>query len=193
LSWTRLDDGWTDRHEFDGLPFDARWHYLALIQWCCRTARWDGTVRARDARRCSDVDEPADVLAALITAGLLVGEGTDYRIVHIDDHIPPPHLRDEKRKSDQRERQQRARAHRIGRHDWCLDTASCRASVTGDVTRDPGTGRDGPGREELQALEVPSDNGWPDVIYPPGHVEARCSDCGWAKDSDGHAANCAAA
>lgn len=152
MSWTRLDDAWTDQAAFDGVPHDARWHYLALIQWCSRTGRYDGVVRASDARRCSDVDDPGAALAALAARGLVEQLDDAVRVVRIAEHVPPPHLRDEARKSAQAERKRRERAHRRGDHSGCRPDRCPQA-----VTRDVGTGRDG----ETVVLPSPP---------PPTHV-----------------------
>lgn len=138
MTWGRFDDGFTDRPVWEGMPYEVRWHYVAMIMWCCRTGRYDGTIRGADARRCSDLDDPAAALAALVTAGLLAEADGGYRLVLIDEHALPAHLRDENRKPAQRDRKRRSRA-RTDR------------PVTGDVTRDTGSGRDGPGRGEPPA------------------------------------------
>lgn len=71
MTWTRLDDGWTDQQVFDAIPYEIRWHYLSMIQFCSRTARYDGIVREEDARRCSDVSDPDIANTTLVAAGLL--------------------------------------------------------------------------------------------------------------------------
>jgi hypothetical protein len=151
MSWTRLDDGWTDRPIFEQLPYDVRWHYLALVQFCSRTSRYDGIVRAADARRCSDVPDPAAATTALVNAGLLVAYEDGFRLPLIDEHTPPPHLRDETRKAGQKARKRRERLHKSGNHSDCL--AEHCSYVTGDVTRDTGTGQDRTGRDRKSSAE----------------------------------------
>lgn len=145
VSWTRLDDGWTDQRVFEGVPFDARWHYLAMVQFCSRNGRYDGTMRAVDALRCSDVDDPMTALGVLAAAGLVDVDDTTVRVVHIELHIPPPHLRDEDRKRRQRDDTRRHRAHRSGDHSMC-GAGKC-ADVSAEVSTYTGTGRDGTGQD----------------------------------------------
>lgn len=164
MSWTRLDDGWTDRPVLAGLPYDVRWHYLALVQFCSRTSRYDGLVRGADARRCSDVIDPAGALQTLVDHGLLVLEEDGYRVVQIDEHVLPPHLRDEQRKASQRERKRRERAHRTGNHAYCQPDRC--EEVTRDITSDVGTGRDGQGSPPAVTKDVTRDASWPPVAQP---------------------------
>ena len=89
MTWTRLDDGWTERADLAELPLATRWHYLALIQFCSRTGRLDGVVRLADARRCSDVDNPDDAHESLITAGLLERRDGGFALLEIYEHVPP--------------------------------------------------------------------------------------------------------
>lgn len=149
MTWTRLDDGWCERQVFEELPYEARWHYLAMIQFCSRNHRYDGVMRGVDARRCSDLDDPATAVAMLAAAGLLEVSDTSVRVVHIEEFIPPPHLRDEERKRRQREEKRRSRLHRSGDHSICLPS-HCPHSptdVTADVSTDTGTGQDRTGRD----------------------------------------------
>lgn len=144
MTWTRLDDGWTDRLIFEDLPYDVRWHYLAMVQFCSRTSRYDGFVRASDARRCSDVPDPAAALVALHNVGLVAPGDGGYLLPFIAEHVPPPHLRDEKRKEAQRERKRRERQHKRGDHTYCThDPEEDLSRVTSPVT----SGRDGTGRD----------------------------------------------
>lgn len=153
MSWTKLDDLWTERVEALGLTLAARWHYLALIQRCSRLGVRDGTIRRVDARRASDVEDPGEALAELTRAGLLRNDGSTVTVVNIAEHIPSE-AQLAKTAAD-RERQQRHRAHKKGDHSLC-DPRNCDVlrggapSVTRDVTppvtRDVGTGRDGTGQ-----------------------------------------------
>lgn len=145
MSWTRLDDLWTDSAVLADLDYEARWHYLALIQFCSRTDAHDGIVRAADARRCSDVPDPARVLVALAAVGLIehTPDGR-VKVPRIADHIPPPHIR--KNAEQTKIRMSRLRAHKAGDHSKCLPgncpEAPVTGSVTAEVTRNTGTGRD---------------------------------------------------
>lgn len=162
LTWTRLDDGWTDRPILEQLPYETRWHYLAMVQFCSRTNRYDGLMRPADARRCSDVADPAMAVQELLDVGLLAAVDGAIKVVEIEHHVPPPHLRDEARKQASRERKARERAHKAGDHSYCLPDHCQSAShpVASEVTRDVGTGRDGTGRAGAQQSE--DDLGTPD-------------------------------
>jgi len=167
MSWTRLDDLWTEQPIFESVSLSARWHYLAMIQACSRTERVDGRLSARAARRCSDVDDPDTALVELAAVRLIVTEGEDYRLPLIGDHVPPPSVREASKRG--KERMRRHRAHRAGDHTMCLpancpEASAVAGEVTGntsnadenrgehardvaaDVARNTGTGRDGTGR-----------------------------------------------
>lgn len=145
MTWTRLDDAWTDSPQLAELSFQTRWHYLALIQFCSRTDRLDGVLRIADARRCSDVDDPSAALAELEAAGLItVLNGGQVKVADIDKHVPPPHVRRNAEQSKVRMR--RKRKHDSGDHSDCLPGRCPQVTVTSDVTRNTGTGRDGTGR-----------------------------------------------
>lgn len=160
MTWTRLDDTWTDDQVLAELSFADRWHYLAMIQFCSRTKKYDGILRPADARRCSDHPEPGAALSNLEAVGLVINVGNGYKLPLIDDHIPPPSVREASEKSKVRMR--RMRQHKEGNHADCLpkhcDQAPTTGEVTGDVTRNTGTGQDGTGRasdvEEVQEVGV---------------------------------------
>lgn len=133
MSWTRLDDGFTDRPVFDGLPFEVRWHYLALVQFCSRTSRYDGVIRKADARRCSDVSDPAGAMVLLSGAGLAVVRDDDVVLPLLEEHIPPPSMRDETRKERQRAEKRRSRLHACEDHSECLPER-CRKATAPDVS-----------------------------------------------------------
>lgn len=156
MSWTRLDDGWTDSTDFADLDHATRWHYLAMIQFCSRTQKYDGLMRRGDALRCSDVDDPGGALAALAAEGLIAIEDKHVRVLRIDEHVPPPSVRESAEKTKVRVR--RHRKHSNGDHSECLpancDQAPTPSDVTGDVTRYSGTGRAGTGSSCSDASEV---------------------------------------
>lgn len=175
MTWTRLDDGWTDKPELEDLDFADRWHYLAMIQFCSRVGRYDGVIRNVDARRCSDHPDPARALTNIASAGLIAVEGRAYRIVQIDEHVPPPSVRNSAEQA--KVRQRRSRAHRSGDHSMCI-FGSCpeaprpddvTGDVTSDVTGDIGTGRDGTG-QAVYAVGTPATGervtGWDVVAIP---------------------------
>lgn len=155
MTWTRLDDGWTERQVFEQLPYEARWHYLAMIQFCSRNHRYDGVMRAIDARRCSDLDDPTTAVAMLAAVGLVEVTDTSVRVVHIEESIPPPHMRDEERKRRQREEKRRSRLHRNGDHSMCLPgrCSHVTSPVTSAVTSVLTPGRDRTGQDGENPLD----------------------------------------
>jgi hypothetical protein len=166
LTWTRLDDTWTDKPQLEDLDFAARWHYLAMIQFSCRNGRHDGVIRNVDARRASDHPDPARALSELAAAQLISVEGNAYRILHIADHVPPA---DVVRRAEQAKiRKRRERAHKNGDHalclpDHCLHAPGGVTPESRNVTRDTGTGQDGTGRAEDNRGSTESGNviEWP--------------------------------
>lgn len=176
MSWTRLDDTWTDNTVLADLSFEDRWHYLAMIQFCSRTQKFDGIVRAVDARRCSDHPAPEAAHANLINIGLLVSLGNAFKLTQIDDHIPPPSVRENSEKS--KVRMKRMRQHRLGDHSTCLPdncpeagvvAAEVSPPVTGDVTRNTGTGQDRTG--QVPRTSQPKQNQPP--THPPTGPSSR--------------------
>lgn len=150
MTWTRLDDGWTDSTDFADLDHATRWHYLAMIQFCSRTQKYDGLMRLGDARRCSDVDDPGGAIAALAADGLIALEDKYVRVLRIEEHVPSVAKRAETEQA--RLRKRRSRAHQAGDHSTCLPATCNQAPAEPadrdshrDVTRDVGTGRAGAG------------------------------------------------
>lgn len=170
MSWTKLSDDWTDRADLAGLSFEDRWHYLAMIQLCSRSGRVDGLLRVVDARRCSDHPDPAGAITRLAAAGKLEVIKEGVRLVEIEDHVPPPSVRNKAEQDKLRKRRQRA--HHAGDHSQCL-AANCE-HVTGHVTRDSGTGQDGP----VQADSASNVTEWPTAEIPSGVA-------GWVEQPDG--------
>lgn len=119
MGWTRLDDGWSDQQILAGLPVETRWHYLAMIQYCSRTQRFDAFIRAVDAKRCSDIDHPDAALRQLVDVGLIVADRGGYVVVKMEeDHAPPLWVRN--RTESNKQAQRRKRAHDAGQHSLCL-------------------------------------------------------------------------
>lgn len=145
MTWTRLDDLWTERPELESLSFPDRWHYLAMIQLCSRKKQYDGIVRHVDASRCSDHPDPAGALQRIAEQNLIEVVAGGYQVLEIDNHIPPPYVR--KKSEGDRVRKQRSRAHRGGDHSMCLPEF---CEVTRDQNRDSRTGQDGTGQAITQ-------------------------------------------
>jgi hypothetical protein len=158
VTWTRLDDTWTDKPELEDLDFATRWHYLAMIQFCCRNDRRTGVIRHIDAMRVSDHPVPSRALAELAQAGLLAVEGKAYRLLEIGEHVPPQYVIN--RREQDKIRKRRERAHKNGDHSLCYKpscpyAAGFRPDSHADSPQDShaeshaesrdGTGRDGTG------------------------------------------------
>lgn len=156
MTWTRLSDNWTERADLGHLSHADRWHYLSLIVLCSRSGALDGRLRLVDARRASDHEDPGAALSRLLDLGLIEMTGTGVRVLEIDDHVPPPSVREASEKAKYRMR--RSRAHKEGNHSMCLpkycDEAPASGDVTSDVTRNTGTGRDGTGQDYSEASET---------------------------------------
>lgn len=184
MTWTRLDDAWSEQTVLEDLSFEDRWHYLTIIQRCNRTDSYDGLIRSTDARRCSDHPDPAAANARLVDAGLLeIVPGGKYRVVNIDDHTPPPWVR--KKTERDRTDKRRKRAHDSGDHSLCRPDAPCvDTTVVTTVVSDSRTGQDRPGRDVVKntnreakkpALKlVPPTSTWPVVSVPAGPVCDVC-------------------
>lgn len=183
MSWTRLDDRWTDSPELRDLSMEARWHYLCMIQFCSRTATYDGIMRARDARRCSDVDDPAGALAALDGAGLIRAEGDRIHLLRLEQHIPSPSVRENAERSKIRMR--RHRKHKNGDHSECLPETCSHAhegrNATAPVTRNTGTGQDRTGQDKAGVTE-PFENAEQVSIWPVAVPGGKGVTSGQAQD-----------
>jgi hypothetical protein len=180
MTWTRLDDSFTDLPDLAPLDHATRWHYLSLVQFCSRTARYDGRMPLVDALRASDHPEPATALTALGAAGLIVFVGREVTLPRIADHVPPPSMR-----VMSTERVHRKRAHDAGDHSLCLPKARCKRdetrSETRSETRFPGTGQDGTGQDtqvgtRASAPEAAPVTEWETAPIPNG-TEEPCTDC----------------
>lgn len=120
MPWTRFDDGWTDQQPMEELSYEARWHYVAMIQFCSRTKRFDGSISVKDARRCSDVPDPEACLQELYDVGLILRKEQGDYVVHRmeEDHAPPVWVRNKTEQNKMAQR--RKRAHESGEHSYCL-------------------------------------------------------------------------
>lgn len=141
MTWGRYDDGWTDRPIWQNVDHASRWHLVCLVQFCCRTERWDGRIPLATARRLSDVDDPDLALDMLVAAKLIKVRKDTLTVVEIESHIPPEYLRSADRKKRQNERQKASRErtarHNDGDHSTCLpDRCAYVQVVTRNVTRD---------------------------------------------------------
>jgi len=173
MSWTKLDDRWTDRPVFESIDHEARWHYLALIQTCSRDSRTDGVLPIGRARRASDVADPDRAHQVLEEHSLVELTKDTVRVVEIGEHIPPPHIRQASEKA--KVRMKRMRAHKAGDHSLCLPDNCESAHVPRHVTGNTGTGQDGTetGQEQTQLGPREKNGVWPEVMQPGSSGAAR--------------------
>lgn len=158
MSWTRLDDLWGDQIESTWPDdFALRWHYLKMIQHASKIKAWDGVLTRTAAERCSDHPDPGEAIGRLVNEQLVQDLGKKVKLTRIDEHIPPPHIRNQQETSA--ERQRRSRAHRNDDHSLCIPGdddqpanclhASSHRDVTSNVTRDTRTGQDRQGLKDV--------------------------------------------
>src|SRR5690349_15372187 len=95
MTWASFDDGFAQMAVWDGVTFEARWHYLCLVTYACKTNRWDGRIPYRHAERVSDVPDPQACLQELLRVGLLRDLGPGCEVASIDMHVPPEGQRPE--------------------------------------------------------------------------------------------------
>jgi hypothetical protein len=157
MSWTRLDDTWGDDPVFDDLDFATRWHYLMLIQLCSRSDRRDGVIPLRKASNCSDVDDSAACIGALITAGLVENiDGATIRVVRIAAHVPSADLL--RRLANDKDRAARHRKHKAGDHSDCSPERCLDANPALPVTASPVPSPSRASREEQR--DASRDGSW---------------------------------
>jgi hypothetical protein len=164
MTWTRLDDTFADAPEWEHVSFEARWLYLALVQFCSRTKRYDGTLPLSRARGCSDVGDATKCLDELQSIGRVTVTRNEVTLPKIDEHIPPPSVRLESERAKLRMR--RLRAHKANDHSLCL-AKNCEHApdkpVTPVVTGNTRTGQDGTGPAVTGGNVEP----WPEVAAIP--------------------------
>jgi hypothetical protein len=121
VSWVRYDDTFTGRPAWDGVSYEARWLYIALVEVCCRQERLTGVLPYGVAQRASDVPHPDACLVELVSAGWLKCDDDTVTLLSIDDHIPPPSVRLNAQRSKERMRRmrERKRLHSLGDHSHC--------------------------------------------------------------------------
>lgn len=161
MTWLRYSDDHRRDPVWDGMPYDARWHYDCLVEACAQ--RHDGRIPMRTALRCSDVDDPDQCVKDLVAAGLLAVDGDVVVVLRADFHVPSPGVLETAAQAKLRQR--RRRAHARGDHSQCRPEF-CPESR--DVTRDVGTGRDGTGLELLNEEQNCSEHDWPVTPAVPG-------------------------
>lgn len=169
MTWASWDDQFTEMPVWDGVSYEARWHYVALVTYCCSAHRWNGRMPWRQAERVSDVPDPHGALKELIAADLLADLGGEVELLYIDSHVPPEGQRPDNLLPRKRRNQMEYRRRQCERGDHSKDcpaktcpkkqgsvtssmagnaegNAGHRDSVATSVTGNAGTGRDGAGR-----------------------------------------------
>ena len=173
MTWSRFDDGWVERPVWESVSFEARWHYKCLIQYCSRTRRYDGRIPLSTALRCSDVPDPGECHGVLEAHSLIECRGDVVVLVEIDEHIPPPSVRENAEQS--KIRMARMRKHRNGDHSDCLPEHCESPTVTGVVTRNTRTGQD---RLSTPTTGVPVGESVTRNSDGDSHGGVTCSECG---------------
>lgn len=109
---------------FDRLDINCRWHYLMMIQFCSRGKRYNGVMPLAEAEMCSTASGKPTILAKLMSAGLVEAIDDDMvKVVRIDDHVPPPSVREASAATAVRVA--RHRKHKNGDHSECLPDGKC--------------------------------------------------------------------
>lgn len=163
MSWLRYDDRFTSGRVWDGVSYSARWHYLALVELCGSTGRYDGVAPLQLALGCSDVPDAAGCHAELAVAGVLKIDQKSVTVVTINEHIPPPGERNENLLPRKRANtvDWRKRKCEAGEHSKDCPSATCPAKLahrrerdTDRVTGYAGTGLDRTGLDRTEASEA---------------------------------------
>jgi len=129
------------------------WHYLNMIQFCSRGKRYTGVMPLAHARTCSTVEDQMGALAALITAGLVENvDGATVRVVRIEEHVPPPSVRDAAAAT--KIRVARHRKHKNGDHRECSPEKCPHAGNGGSNALPQDRDRTGPDRTGREVKEV---------------------------------------
>ena len=176
-----------------GLDVTEIGYLFGLIQHCSRSNTYDGRLKPFAARTIAEVDDPDAVLAHLNDAGQIQWDGKLCVVLHLDDHLPPPHMREEARKPAERNKKRRQRAHAKGNHSLCSFPACPAAVVPGTVpgtdegqsspeqpcppdvpgTVGYGTGQDGPGQGSSPTVPRQREIGWEEC--PSCSTLGRCA------------------
>jgi len=104
MTWLRYGSEHTRDRRWEGVSYEARWHYHAILAECADSERFDCQIPMMLALRASDVPDPEAAIDSLVTAGIaLITDIGDLRIAEGERlHMPPPSKRDIWRKSQQR-------------------------------------------------------------------------------------------
>ena len=125
MAWVKIGDEFTDRPMWEGVSYEARWHYMAMVCVCSRTKRWDGRLPFAVARRASDVPDADRCHDELRFVGAVTIDEEAVTIVDIDEHLPPPSVRRNAELSKERMRRLRERKRLHGLDDHTLCEATC--------------------------------------------------------------------
>ena len=119
MSWASYGDQFTRQQLWDYVGYEARWHYVSLVEECVRGHRWDGRMPLSLAQRSSDVPDPDKCHAELESVGLVVVVADIVELIYIGHHIPTPGDRPDTLLPRKREnvREYRRRKCKRGAHD----------------------------------------------------------------------------
>lgn len=91
--YVRVNGRWIDRVEHIHLSFEARWHYLCLVNHCTERRLYDGVIDGI-ALKLSDIPDPPTVMDELMAVGLIdKHDDGRYRLLNLADHWPASWLR----------------------------------------------------------------------------------------------------
>lgn len=185
MAWLRYSDDFTKDRSWDGVSFEARWHYLALLEECSQGRYWNGALPVTRAVRCSDTSDPEKCIDELVRAGRLRREAETIHVLDAEDHVPPEGQRDENLLPRKRSnvKAYRFRQCQQGNHSKDCPRATCpeKKPVTERVTGNAGTGRDGTEKgNQPQAELVLASDPWP----PTAEIPQQVPDIGhrWSED-----------
>lgn len=83
----RYGVNFTCDRSWDDVSYEARWHYITMVEECLRGQRWDGRLPLRIAVRTSDVPRPNQCLDELATIGHVRIEDGTAVITNISAHM----------------------------------------------------------------------------------------------------------
>lgn len=121
MSWASYGDQFTRQAQWDHVSYEARWHYLALVEECVRAHRWDGRLPLNVARRASDVPDPDKAHTELERVGFAYVVADTVELPYIGHHIPPPGQRPDTLLPRKRENQAEYRRRRCERGEHSKD------------------------------------------------------------------------
>jgi hypothetical protein len=127
VTYSSFPDEYTRLSCWDGVGYESRWHYHALVEECSRSQRYDGVLPRNLALRVSDVPDPNHCIDELGATPLLDAFDNAVRIVHMETYLPPEGQRDENLLPRKRQNQQAYRRRKCenGEHSRDCPAETC--------------------------------------------------------------------